>query len=67
MYLFRFSIVLIPNVSSIEPYTSILPLIFVLSVSGLKEAIEDYVCVDDRVMHLGARFVTWSIPIFIPL
>jgi len=35
-------VVSIPGVSTIEPYTSIMPLIFVLSVTATKEAYEDY-------------------------
>jgi len=36
-------VISIPGISTIEPYTSILPLIFVLTVTAIKEGIEDYV------------------------
>lgn len=36
-------IVLIPYISSIAPWASIAPLIFVLSVTMIKEGWEDYV------------------------
>ena len=35
-------IVCIPSVASVDPYTSVMPLIFVLGVTAIKEAIEDY-------------------------
>ncbi|KAL8613378.1 Phospholipid-transporting ATPase ID [Nucella lapillus] len=34
---------LIPPVSSLNPVATIIPLVFVLSISGLKEAIDDFV------------------------
>ena len=34
---------LIPAVSPVQPVTSILPLVFVVAVAMIKEAVEDYV------------------------
>ena len=35
---------LIPAVSSLNPITTALPLAFVLAVTGIKDAFDDYVC-----------------------
>lgn len=34
---------LIPGITNISPWSSIVPLVFVLTVSAVKEAIEDFV------------------------
>ena len=57
-FLLMVIIVVNPYIQSIEPYTSIAPLAFVLSVTGIKEAYEDYqrylsdTQVNARISHL---------------
>lgn len=48
----------IPNLSPVSPWTSVLPLVFVLSVTALKEAIEDASRhrSDRELNHKKARF-----------
>uniref|UniRef100_A0A8C7DYN1 Phospholipid-transporting ATPase n=1 Tax=Oncorhynchus kisutch TaxID=8019 RepID=A0A8C7DYN1_ONCKI len=51
----------IPDVSPTGRYTTLVPLIFILTVAGIKEIIEDYVSRMDTVLRNGAwQTVIWK-------
>lgn len=62
---------LIPAVSSLEPLATVIPLVFVLSISAIKEAIDDFVSPSTLTRHiaivsqsgaLSACVPWWSFP-----
>uniref|UniRef100_A0A8C7QRL4 Phospholipid-transporting ATPase n=1 Tax=Oncorhynchus mykiss TaxID=8022 RepID=A0A8C7QRL4_ONCMY len=51
----------IPDVSPTGRYTTLVPLIFILTVAGIKEIIEDYVSRTDTVLRNGAwQTIIWK-------
>ncbi|MBZ3872187.1 Phospholipid-transporting ATPase IB [Sciurus carolinensis] len=47
----------IPDVSPVGKYTTLLPLLVILAISGIKEIVEDYVNVGDIVKTLNGEFL----------